>query len=68
MSYNDGNGPQGLTSGVALTGLDGADPSSDTCATTGNNGQIEVTIAAADLLPAPASTYAGTLTLVVAPE
>lgn len=68
VSFDDGNGAQSLGAGSPLTGLNGADPTSDTCATTGNNGTVAVSIGATDLLSAPASTYAGTLTLVVAPE
>lgn len=68
VEYNDGSGPTALGAGVTAAGMAGADQGSDTCATTGNNATISVTIAAADLLSAPASTYLGTLTLVVAPE
>lgn len=68
VDYNDGSGAIPLTAGVTSSGMSGADQSSDTCATTGNNATISVTVAAADLLPAPAATYVGTLTLVVAPE
>jgi len=69
VEFDDGTGAVGLTAGVTDTGKVGADPASDTCATTGsNNATVFVTVAAADLLPAPASTYVGTLTLVVAPE
>ena len=68
VGFNDGGGDTAVTTGVTLTGLTGADQASDTCATTGNNATITVTVTAADLLPAPASTYLGTLTLLVAPE
>lgn len=68
VSFDDGSGATALSTGVAATGMTGADTASDTCAGTGNNATIEVTITAADLLPAPAATYVGTLTLVVAPE
>ena len=68
VEFNDGSGPTALTAGVTAAGMAGADQASDTCATTGNNATIGVTVAAADLLPAPAATYVGTLTLIVAPE
>ncbi|MEM7082790.1 MAG: hypothetical protein AAF465_08650 [Pseudomonadota bacterium] len=68
VEFNDGSGPTALSTGVTASGMTGADQGSDTCATTGNNATISVTVAAADLLPAPAATYVGTLTLVVAPE
>lgn len=68
VSYNDGSGAAPATAGALLGGLTGADPASDTCGTTGNNGTIEVTVAAADAAGLPAATYAGTLTLLVAPE
>lgn len=59
--------PASLASGVALTGQDGADNDA-ACANTGNNATIEVTVAAADAAALPAGAYAGTLTLVVAPN
>ncbi|MGB5247557.1 MAG: hypothetical protein WBM54_04850 [Woeseia sp.] len=69
VRYNDANtGAQAVTSGTLLSGLTGADPVSSTCATTGNNATVEVTVAATDAAGLPAATYAGTLTLVVAPE
>ena len=70
VTWDDGSasGAQSLASGVALTGLTGADTSSDTCGTTGNNGTVVVTVTAASAAALPAGDYAGTLTLVVAPE
>ncbi len=68
VSFNDGNGAQALTTGVQLTGLSGADIMSPSCANTGDNGTIEVTITAADLSAVPGATYSGALTLLVAPE
>jgi hypothetical protein len=68
VDYDDGSGVQAATTGVALSGLTGADPASDTCAGTGNNGSLTVTVAAVDAAGMPAATYAGTLTLLVAPE
>ena len=68
VTYDDGSGASAMTSTVALTGQTGGDGTSPVCTGTGNNGTIEVTVTAASLLGAPASTYAGTLTLTVAPE
>jgi hypothetical protein len=68
VTYDDGSGVLAAATGVSLTGLTGADPASDTCGGTGNNGTIEVTVAAAAAAGLPAATYAGTLTLLVAPE
>ena len=68
VTYDDGSGAAAATAGAVLAGLTGADPASDTCAGTGNNGTIEVTVAAADAAGLPAATYAGVLTLLVAPE
>lgn len=61
------NGTNAMTSGSALLAQDGAD--NDTgCANTGDNGTIAVTVTAANAAALPASTYTGTLTLVVAPN
>ncbi len=68
VTYDDGTGATTATTGAVLSGLTGADAASDTCAVTGNNGTIEVTVAAAAAAGLPAATYAGTLTLLVAPE
>lgn len=57
-----------VTSGLAVTGQTGADDSSTTCATTGLNSAVEVTILATDLIAAPSSSYVGTLFLSVSPE
>ena len=68
VTYDDGGGALGASTGIALTGLTGGDPGSATCAGTGNNGTVTVTVTAADASGLPAATYAGTLTLLVAPE
>lgn len=68
VTYDDGTGAATATTGVTLTGLTGADPASEICGTTGNNGVIEVTVAAAAAAALPSATYSGTLTLLVAPE
>ena len=67
VTYDDGSGATALASGVAL-GASNATSVDDNCATLGaNNGTIEVTVAAVDATGLPASTYTGTLTLLVAP-
>ena len=68
VTYDDGSGPLAATSGTAMTGLTGGDPGSTTCAGTGNNGTVTVTVLAADASGLAAATYAGILTLLVAPE
>jgi len=68
VTYDDGTGAVALTSGTALTGQTGGDPGSDTCANTGDNGDISVNVLATDMAPLPAGAYAGLLTLTVAPE
>jgi len=68
VTYDDGSGASAMATGVTLAGQTGADPASDTCAGTGDNGTVGVTIAATDIVAAPAGSYTGTLTLVVAPE
>ena len=56
-----------LTSGTTLTGVSGA-VSDLNCTTSGNNGSIDVDIAAADAAAVGSGSYTGTLTLVVAPN
>lgn len=68
VAYDDGTGPLGASSGTAITGRTGGDPTSSTCATTGNNGTVTVTVLATDAAGLSAATYAGILTLTVAPE
>ena len=70
VTYDDGTGAVGMTSGDVLAGRTGGDPASDTCQTFAqpNNGTIEVTVAAADMAALPAGDYTGVLTLTVAPE
>ena len=68
VDYDDGTGASAMTSGTALTGQTGGDPGSDTCATTGDNGTIDVEILATDMASLPAGAYTGVLTLTVAPE
>ena len=67
VTYDDGSGPSALLSGVALGALNATNVD-DNCVTAGGtNGSIEVTVAAVDATGLPASTYTGTLTLLVAP-
>lgn len=68
VSYNDGSGEQQFIPGVQLTGLKGADVISPSCANTGDNGEISIVISATDLAAAPGSAYAGSVTLLLAPE
>lgn len=68
VQYDDGSGPRPLASGVPLGGLAGADPHSQTCGTTGLNGQLLLSSQpSSDQRPRP-GLYTGTLTLLVAPE
>ncbi len=67
VSYTDSAATSSMTSGVALTARDGADNDVD-CLNTGDNATVDVTVTAADASTLPAGTYAGTLTLVVAPN
>ena len=53
--------------GALLSGQSGADDSSTTCSG-GTNATLVLTVAAADLLAAPASVLQGTLTVTVSPE
>ncbi len=68
VTYDDGSGATALVSGTALPGQTGGDEASNTCANTGDNGTIAVTVLAADMAGLPAGAYNGTLTLLVAPE
>ncbi len=68
IDYDDGTGAQPMTTGITVLGRSGADPASSTCATTGDNATVTATVAAVDAATLPAGTYAGTLTLLVAPE
>ncbi len=71
VNYNDAAGNAGevaVTSGTQLTGQTGGDGTDIDCANTGVNGNIEVTIAEADLQAAPVDTYSGVLTVVIVPE
>ncbi len=67
VSYTDNTATSSVTSGVALTARDGADNDVN-CLNTGDNATVAVTVTAANAATLPAGTYAGTLTLVVAPN
>lgn len=56
-----------MTTLVALTGQTGANLVDSTCSG-GDNVKVDITVANASLATAPAGTYTGTLTMVVAPE
>lgn len=68
VDYDDGTGAVAMGAAAPMIGRTGADPSSATCATTGNNATVTTTVAAATAASLPAGTYTGTLTLLVAPE
>ena len=68
VQYNDGSGLKPLASGVPLGGLRGADPNSQTCSTTGLNGQLLISSNPKSTQLQRAGHYTGTLTLLVAPE
>ncbi len=58
-----------MTTNVVLGGQANANTSDTTCSAGGtDNVSVTVTVANADLASAPAGTYGGTLTMVVAPE
>ena len=67
VTYNDGGGATAVATTVVLTTQNNADTTSTTCGG-GSNATVDVTVATADLAAMPASAYAGTMTLVVAPE
>ena len=68
VTYDDGSGPAGLATGVALAADNAETTDNDDCASLGaNNGSIEVTVTAAAAAGLPAATYTGVLTLLVAP-
>ncbi len=67
VEYDDGSGFTGMATGVVLAAAN-AEAANDDCATAGaDNGSVRVTVTAANAAVLPASTYSGTLTLVVAP-
>lgn len=68
VQYNDGSGLKLLASGVPLGGLSGADPNSQTCSSTGLNGQLLISSTPKPAQLQTAGHYTGTLTLLVAPE
>lgn len=67
VEFDDGSGLSTLVSGVA-TASENATNVNDDCATGGNNALIQVSIAAESVPVLPASTYTGTLTLLLAPH
>lgn len=69
VTYADASAtPVSMASGIALSAQDGADDDVDCANTGGDNAEIGVNVAAADAASLPAGNYAGTLTLVVAPN
>jgi hypothetical protein len=67
VTYDDGSGAVPMTSGLALNAAN-AQGVDDNCVGLGaDNATIDVTVLAVDAGILPASTYTGTLTLLVAP-
>lgn len=66
VTMDDGNTVATLPAGTPV-GRTNADTLEDDCLTAGPNAVLSVTVTAADALGLPASTYSGTLTLLVAP-
>ncbi len=67
VDFVNGATTTAMATGTALTGQTGANTTSETCGGA-DNVSINVAVANADLVAAPAGTYTGTLTMVVAPE
>lgn len=68
VHYDDGRGSQTLVSGNTLRGLRGGDTGSPICENTGENGTVQVQVPPEALQNATPGTYAGTLTLLIAPD
>ncbi len=66
LAFDDGRGWQAVPVNQPLRNLGGADRLSATCAATGLNGKLRVSIPANQ--SAQPGTYTGALTLLVAPE
>ena len=67
VDFNDGSGLSSLASGFALAST-GATATDDDCTTAGgDNALVQVTVTAAAATILPASTYTGTLTLLISP-
>jgi hypothetical protein len=66
--YDDGSGFQAMTTGSPLTTQTGADNDIDCANVAGSNGVVQVTVDGPTAAALPSATYAGVLTLVVAPE
>lgn len=67
VSYNDGTTTTAMGTGTAVP-ADNAETTDDNCAGVGgSNATISVTVTAANAASLPQDTYAGTLTLLVAP-
>lgn len=68
VDYTDDAGAETLTAGFALANQTGGDPAETDCATNGDTGLVEVTVLETDMAGLTAGAYAGTLTLIVAPQ
>ncbi len=67
VDWTGGGAATTLTTGTVAAGMTGANHGVD-CTAGGNTATLDVTLAAVNLSTAAAGTYAGTLTLLVAPE
>jgi hypothetical protein len=67
VDFNNG-GVNAMTTLTALTAQTGADTVDTDCSTGGDNVSVDVTVSNAALAAAPAGTYTGVLTMIVAPE
>ncbi len=68
VHYDDGHRTLSAAPGMPLLGLQGADPTSANCDTTGHNGRVIVEVAEPRQQDTPAGLYTGTLTLMIAPD
>ncbi|MGI9328635.1 MAG: hypothetical protein ACR2PZ_25695 [Pseudomonadales bacterium] len=68
VHYDDGHRTLAASPGMPLLGLQGADPVSPNCDTTGHNGRVIVEMAEPGQRDTPAGLYTGTLTLLIAPD
>jgi hypothetical protein len=67
VEWNDGSGFAGVATGVPSNFTNAAAADDDCGGGAANNGNVRVTVAAADAVAAGAAAYTGTLTLLVAP-
>jgi len=68
LRFDDGTGERVLTPSRTLSGLTGADSTSQNCRNTGNNGIVTVFVPSAESERIERGVYSGRLTLVIAPD